>query len=55
MVKVVNIGLKLRIFPDNDMVVVLEQNMGNSRFIWVRQDRTSNLLYAIMACVSAVY
>ena len=55
MVKVVNKGLKLRIFPDNDMVVVLEQNMGNSRFIWVRQDRASNLLYAIMACVSAVY
>ena len=46
MAKVVNKGLKLRIFPDKDMVVVLEQNIGNSRFIWVRQDRASNLLYA---------
>jgi putative transposase len=26
--------VRLRIFPDKDMVNVLEQNMGNSRFIW---------------------
>ena len=31
---VVNKGLKLRIFPDEDMAHVLEQNMGNARFIW---------------------
>ena len=31
---VVNKGLKLRIFPDEDMDHVLEQNMGNARFIW---------------------
>ena len=34
MVEFVNQGLKLRIFPDKDMINVLEQNMGNSRFIW---------------------
>ena len=34
MSNVVNKGLKLRIFPDDDMVHVLEQNMGNARFIW---------------------
>ena len=32
--KVVNKGLKLVIFPDEGMVDVLEQNMGNARFIW---------------------
>ena len=32
--KVVNKGLKLVIFPDEDMIDVLEQNMGNARFIW---------------------
>ena len=31
---VVNKGLKLRIFPGEDMDHVLEQNMGNARFIW---------------------
>ena len=34
MVKFVNQGVRLRIFPDKDMVNVLEQNIGNSRFIW---------------------
>ena len=34
MVDVVNMGLMLRILPDDDMVRVIEQNMGNSRFIW---------------------
>ena len=34
MVNVVNKGLKVRIFPDEDMVGVLEQNIGNARFIW---------------------
>ena len=47
MVKVVNKGLKLRIFPDNDMVVVLEQNMGNSRFIWNNLISRYNELYKL--------
>ena len=34
MVDVVNMGLMLRILPDEDMVRVIEQNIGNSRFIW---------------------
>ena len=34
MVDVVNMGLMLRILPDDDMVHVIEQNIGNSRFIW---------------------
>ena len=34
MSNVVNKGLKLSIFPDEDMTHVLEQNMGNARFIW---------------------
>ena len=32
--KVVNMGLKLVILPDDAMIPVLEQNMGNVRFIW---------------------
>ena len=31
---VVNMGLKLVILPDDAMIRVLEQNMGNARFIW---------------------
>ena len=31
---VVNKGLKLGIFLDEDMAHVLEQNMGNAGFIW---------------------
>ena len=34
MSKVVNKGLKVRVLPDEDMVHILEQNMGNARFIW---------------------
>lgn len=55
MVNVVNKGLKVEILSDNNMVQVLNQNIGNARFIWVRQDRASNLLYAFAAYVSAVY
>ena len=55
MVNVVNKGLKVEILPDNNMMKVLNQNIGNARFIWVRQDRASNLLYAFAAYVSAVY
>ena len=31
---VVSMGLKLRILPDEDMIGVLEQNIGNARFVW---------------------
>ena len=55
MVNVVNKGLKVEILPDNNIMQVLNQNIGNARFIWVRQDRASNLLYAFAAYVSAVY
>ena len=55
MVNVVNKGLKVEILPDNNMMQVLNQNIGNARIIWVRQDRASNLLYAFAAYVSAVY
>lgn len=34
MVKEINKGLKLEILPNGSMVEVLEQNMGNARFIW---------------------
>ena len=34
MVKEINKGLKLELLPDRSMVEVLEQNMGNARFIW---------------------
>ena len=34
MVKEINKGLKLEILPNDSMVEVLEQNMGNARFIW---------------------
>ncbi len=33
-VKVVNKGLEVRLYPDKDMVDVLNQNMGNARFAW---------------------
>ena len=31
---VVSKSLKLRILPDEDMGVVIEQNIGNARFVW---------------------
>ncbi|WP_407414140.1 RNA-guided endonuclease InsQ/TnpB family protein [Methanobrevibacter sp.] len=34
--KVVNKGLEVRLYPDEDMVQVLEQNIGNARFTWNR-------------------
>ena len=34
MSSVVNKGLKVEIFPDKAMEHVLNQNMGNARFIW---------------------
>lgn len=33
-VKVVNKGLEVRLYPDGDMADVLNQNMGNVRFVW---------------------
>ena len=34
MANVVNQGLKVKLLPDKDVISVLEQNIGNSRFIW---------------------
>ena len=31
---VVNKGLKLEFLPDESMIQVLEQNIGNARFVW---------------------
>ena len=31
---VVNKGLKLELLPDESMIQVLEQNIGNARFVW---------------------
>ena len=47
MVNIVNKGLKLRIFPNDDMVRVLEQNMGNARFIWNHLLSAYNQLYKL--------
>ena len=47
MVNVVNKGLRLRIFPDNDMIHVLEQNMGNARFVWNNILSMYNDLYVL--------
>ena len=33
-VKVVNKGLEVRLYPDRDMVDVFNQNIGNARFVW---------------------
>ena len=32
--KCVNQGLKVRLYPDEDMMIKINQNMGNSRFTW---------------------
>ena len=47
MVNIVNKGLRLRIFPDNDMIKVLEQNMGNARFVWNNILNMYNDLYVL--------
>ena len=44
---IVNKGLKLRILPDEDMIHVLEQNMGNARFIWNNMLSMYNNLYKL--------
>lgn len=52
---IVNEGLKVKLYPDKVMKDKFNQSLGNARFVWVRQDRASNLLYAFAAYVSAVY
>ena len=47
MVNVVNKGLRIKLLPDEDMVDVLEQNMGNSRFIWNNILSRYNQLYKL--------
>ena len=42
LMKVVNKGLEVRLYPDGDMVGVLNQNIGNARFAW------NHLLYEYM-------
>ena len=49
MVNVVNKALKLRIFHDDDMIQVLEQNIGNARFIWNNILSTYNELYVLFS------
>ena len=52
---IVNEGLRVKLYPDKVMVDKFNRSLGNARFVWVRQDRASNLLYAFAAYVSAVY
>ena len=47
MVKYVNKGLKLSIFPDADMIRVIEQNIGNARFLWNKILARYNELYEL--------
>ena len=44
---IVNKGLKLWILPDEDMIRVLNQNMGNARFVWNRILSNYNELYEL--------
>ena len=45
MVNVVNKGLKVEILPDKNMEQVLNQNIGNARFIWNNMLSRYNDLY----------
>ena len=47
MSSIVNKGLKVRIFPDKSMEHVLNQNMGNARFIWNNILNRYNELYRL--------
>ena len=47
MSSVVNKGLKVDIFPDKSMEQVLNQNMGNARFIWNNILNQYNELYRL--------
>ena len=44
---VVNKGLKLIILPDDDMIQVIEQNIGNACFIWNKLLSMYNNLYSL--------
>lgn len=46
-VKSVNMNLKVSIFPDDDMIQVLEQNIGNNRFVWNNVLSRYNDLYKL--------
>ena len=46
LMKVVNKGLEVRLYPDGDMVGVFNQNIGNARFAW------NHLLYEYMEAYS---
>ena len=50
MVNVVNKGLKVEILPDNNMMQVLNQNIGNARFIWNNILSRYNDLYEFFSC-----
>ena len=47
MVKEVKMGLSVLIFPDEDMKKVLNQNIGNSRFVWNQLLKMYNETYAL--------
>ena len=49
MVNVVNKGLKVEILPDNNMMQVLNQNIGNARFIWNNMLSRYNDLYKLFS------
>ena len=49
MSNIVDMGLKLEIFPDDEMIGVLERNMGNSRFIWNQILSRYNELYGMFS------
>ena len=49
MVNNVNKGLKVEILPDENMMHVLNQNIGNSRFIWNNMLSRYNYLYKLFS------
>ncbi|MBR0272262.1 MAG: helix-turn-helix domain-containing protein [Methanobrevibacter sp.] len=49
MSNIVDMGLKLEIFPDDEMIGVLEQNIGNSHFIWNQILSRYKELYAMFS------
>ena len=49
MSNIVDMGLKLEIIPDDEMIGVLERNMGNSRFIWNQILSRYNELYGMFS------
>ncbi|MBQ8018460.1 MAG: helix-turn-helix domain-containing protein, partial [Methanobrevibacter sp.] len=49
MVNVVNKGLKVELLPDKNMTQVLNQNIGNARFIWNNMLSRYNYLYNLFS------